>query len=62
MPQLLWVLCLPLIYWMNRTWMMARRGEVEGDPVSFALKDRRSMFVGVAMACVFVAALYGKAA
>ncbi|MFD1103655.1 hypothetical protein [Sphingobium olei] len=54
--------CLPLIYWLNRIWMMARRGEVEGDPVAFAIKDRRSILVGGAMACIFAAALYGPAA
>ena len=60
-PEMLWLLCLPLIYWLNRIWMMARRGEVEGDPVAFAIKDRRSLFVGVVMACVFLGALYGPA-
>lgn len=60
-PELLWLLCLPLIYWMNRIWMMARRGEVEGDPVAFAIKDRRSLLVGLAMVCIFAAALYGPA-
>jgi 4-hydroxybenzoate polyprenyltransferase len=57
-PELLWMLCIPLIYWLNRIWMMARRGEVEGDPVAFAIKDRRSILVAAAMACIFAAALY----
>jgi 4-hydroxybenzoate polyprenyltransferase len=61
-PDLLWLLCLPLIYWMNRIWMMARRGQVEGDPVAFAIKDRRSILVGAVMACIFAAALFGPAA
>lgn len=61
-PELLWLLCLPLIYWLNRIWMMARRGQVEGDPVAFAIKDRRSILVGAAMACIFAAALYGPVA
>lgn len=57
-PELLWLLCLPLIYWLNRIWMMARRGQIEGDPVAFAIKDRRSLLIGVTMACIFAAALY----
>ncbi|WP_257548804.1 UbiA family prenyltransferase [Sphingopyxis sp. DBS4] len=61
-PQLLWLLCLPLLYWINRLWMMARRGEVDGDPVAFAIRDRRSIAVGAAMAAIFLAALYGPAA
>ncbi|MDB5700522.1 MAG: hypothetical protein JWL66_721 [Sphingomonadales bacterium] len=58
-PELLWLLCLPLMYWINRIWMMARRGEVEGDPVAFAIKDRRSILVGAAMAAIFIVALHG---
>ncbi len=55
-PQLLWLLCLPLLYWINRIWMMARRGEVDGDPVAFAVRDRRSMVLGMVMVGIFVAA------
>lgn len=57
-PELLWMLCIPLIYWLNRIWMMARRGEVEGDPVAFAIKDRRSILIGATMAAILLAALY----
>lgn len=34
----------------------------EGDPVAFAIKDRRSLLVGAVTACIFVVALYGPAA
>ncbi|BBB10375.1 UbiA family prenyltransferase [Sphingopyxis sp. EG6] len=61
-PQMLWLLCLPLLYWLNRIWIMARRGEVEGDPVAFAIKDRRSLLVGAVTAGIFMVALYGPAA
>lgn len=57
-PELLALLCVPLIYWLNRLWMMARRGEVEGDPVAFAVKDPRSIAIGAIMALIFLAALY----
>jgi 4-hydroxybenzoate polyprenyltransferase/phosphoserine phosphatase len=59
MPQLLWLLTLPLLYWINRIWMMARRGEVDGDPVTFAIRDRRSLFVGGTMVLIFLLALRG---
>src|SRR3546814_4008762 len=42
LPEMLWLLCLPLIYWLNRIWMMARRGEVEGDPVAFRSEEHTS--------------------
>ncbi len=55
-PQLLWLLTLPLLYWINRVWMMARRGQVEGDPVAFAISDKRSIALAASMAVILVAA------
>jgi 4-hydroxybenzoate polyprenyltransferase/phosphoserine phosphatase len=57
-PQLLWTLCIGLLYWINRVWMMARRGQVDGDPVAFALKDARSIAVGGIMALAFIGARF----
>lgn len=57
-PQLLWLLILPLLYWQSRVWMMARRGEVDGDPVAFAIKDRRSIALGVVMVGIVGAAKF----
>ncbi|MCZ8320889.1 MAG: UbiA family prenyltransferase [Novosphingobium sp.] len=58
-PDLLMLACLPLLYWLNRVWIMARRGEVEGDPVAFALRDRRSLVLGAMIGAIFLAALVG---
>lgn len=58
-PDILLFLCVPLLYWLNRIWMMARRGEVNGDPVAFALKDRRTHYLGVIMGGIFIAAYFG---
>lgn len=55
-PQLLWLLCLPLLYWINRVWMMARRGQVDGDPIAFAISDKRSIALAGMMAVILVAA------
>ncbi len=55
-PQLLSALCLILLYWLTRIWMMARRGEVSGDPIAFAITDRRSVAMGVLAAAVVVIA------
>jgi 4-hydroxybenzoate polyprenyltransferase len=57
-PDLLWLLCLCLLYWINRVWMMARRGEIDGDPVAFAIKDPRSLAIGAIMAAVLIAARF----
>jgi len=55
-PELLWLLCLPLLYWINRVWMMARRGQVEGDPVAFAIKDKRSIVTVAFMGLIVLVA------
>ena len=58
-PQLLWLLAIPLLYWINRVWMMAARGQVDGDPVAFALTDRRSAVVAVMLGAIALGAKYG---
>ena len=55
---LLWLLVLPLLYWLNRVWMMARRGEVDGDPVAFAIRDRKSILLGVIILAIVAAAKF----
>jgi 4-hydroxybenzoate polyprenyltransferase len=55
-PDLLWALCLVLLYWLNRVWMMARRGQVSGDPIAFAITDRRSILLGGIALAVALAA------
>ena len=47
-PQLLWLLCPLLIYWITRIWFLANRGQVDQDPVVFALMDGRSYVVAAA--------------
>jgi 4-hydroxybenzoate polyprenyltransferase len=46
-PQMLWLLCPLLIYWITRIWFLAHRGEVHHDPVVFALTDIRSYIVAI---------------
>lgn len=41
-PELLWLLCPIMTYWIARVVLLARRGEVHDDPIVFALKDRGS--------------------
>jgi 4-hydroxybenzoate polyprenyltransferase/phosphoserine phosphatase len=56
-PQVLWLICPLLIYWISRIWFLAGRDQVHHDPVVFALVDWRSYVVGaMAIAVIFVAA------
>lgn len=46
-PQILWGICLVLLYWISRVVLLAHRGEVDDDPIIFAVKDRISRICGV---------------
>lgn len=55
-PELLWVIVLGLIYWISRIWFLAKRRELPGDPVVFALRDRHSLALGIMSATALAAA------
>lgn len=44
--QLLW-LCPVVLYWLSRVWLLATRGELDVDPVLFAVRDRVSWVLGL---------------
>lgn len=41
-PEVIWLLCPLVLYLLTRVWLLARRGELEEDPLVFLLRDRRS--------------------
>ena len=41
----LWLICPLLLYWISRVWLLTTRGQMNDDPVVFALKDRISLLV-----------------
>ena len=55
-PRLLWLIVPLLILWLCRVWLLASRGELNEDPVVFALTDRMSLVIGVAVAAIALAA------
>jgi 4-hydroxybenzoate polyprenyltransferase len=44
-PQMLWLICPLLLYWVSRVWIFAGRGKMHDDPIVFALKDRISLVI-----------------
>jgi 4-hydroxybenzoate polyprenyltransferase len=52
----LWLLCPVMMYWVGRVWLLAHRGQVNEDPLIFALKDKVSYAVGLLAAGVLLAA------
>lgn len=47
-PELIWLLCPLLLYIVSRIWLLARRQELEEDPVLFALQDHRTHLAAAA--------------
>ena len=56
-PEMMWLSCLLLLFWISRTWLIAHRGDMHDDPVVFALKDNVSRWVGLLFVLTFVAAI-----
>ena len=44
-PLWLWLVPPLLLYWISRLWMKAQRGQVDDDPLVFALRDWQSVVV-----------------
>lgn len=58
-PELLWMACPLLLYWITRLWFLVQRRSLHTDPVVFALKDRTSYVVAAVMAIVLLIASRG---
>jgi len=54
-PQLLWVLPAALFLWISRIWLLCHRGELNDDPVAFAVRDKISIALGGVMGAAFLA-------
>jgi 4-hydroxybenzoate polyprenyltransferase len=46
-PVILWFIAPVLLYWISRVWFLAHRGQMQDDPVKFALVDRTSWVCGL---------------
>lgn len=51
-PNVLWGICLVLLYWIGRIVMMAHRGKMTDDPIIFATRD------AVSLACLMLTASF----
>lgn len=57
-PQVIWLICPLLLYWISRVWMLARRGDLHDDPVVFALEDSHSRMIAVLFLGIMVLAAW----
>jgi len=44
-PEILWLICPPLLFWIGRIWLITGRGEMHEDPIVFAIKDKVSLLI-----------------
>lgn len=56
-PELLWLTCPALLYWLSRVWFLADRGHMPEDPIIFAVRDRISLWLGVGIAITLALAM-----
>ena len=56
-PQVLWALCILLLYWVSHLWLMAHRRRMHDDPLVFAVRDPVSCILIALMTLVFLIAL-----
>ena len=54
----LWFIVPLMLYWLHRVWLLASRGELDEDPVIFAIRDSVSISIGVMIAILAVYATF----
>ena len=55
-PQVLWLVCPLLLYWIARALILADRRLMNDDPIIFALKDRNSLLAFELIGLIMIAA------
>ena len=53
----LWLLVPVLLLWISRLWLLASRGQLDEDPVVYAITDKRSLALGVVVVLIVLSAL-----
>ncbi|MGB7134981.1 MAG: prenyltransferase, partial [Acidobacteriaceae bacterium] len=54
----LWLITPLMIWWLSRVWLLASRGELDEDPVIFAVTDRLSLLTGAAVVAIAASAAF----
>ena len=52
-PQMIWLACPLLLFWITRIWLITHRGQMHDDPILFAIRDRTSLLIGFLFAAIF---------
>ncbi len=57
-PARMWLITPLLILWISHVWLLAGRGELDEDPVIFALTDKMSLLIGLGVALLALSAIF----
>lgn len=57
-PAILWLILPILLYWLGRVWLLAGRGQMQDDPVKFALKDLLSLICALGIVLIAMLARF----
>lgn len=55
-PEVLWLVCPVMLYWITRAWMLTYREKMEDDPVVFAVRDPKSYIVAALIGLILTLA------
>jgi 4-hydroxybenzoate polyprenyltransferase len=55
-PEVLWLVCPVMLYWITRAWMLTYRDRMDDDPVVFAVRDQKSYIVALLIGVILVLA------
>jgi len=55
-PEFLWLVVPVVGYWVMRIWITAARGQMDDDPVSFAIQDKQSWLTTAVLFLIFALA------
>jgi 4-hydroxybenzoate polyprenyltransferase len=58
-PAFLWGAPAIIFIWQMRIWLLSQRGELDDDPVAFAIRDQPSIQLGASLVMVVLAAYFG---
>ena len=56
-PMVMWPICLIMLFWISRVWIMAHRGQMHDDPIVFAIKDKVSILCGALIGAFMISAV-----
>lgn len=55
-PEVLWMVCPLLLYWISRIWLFAQRGQLPDDPLVFTVQDKQSLIIGLIVVLILLGA------